>query len=96
MGNCILTRRGGGAWVGIPNFTYTGTYETVDDGDGNWRIKFLTSGIFTLLKPKQLLIDVFCVGGGGGGGGGSGGGGGGGRCLRRRRRIYYSTTYCAY
>lgn len=65
MGNCILTRRGGGAWVGIPNFTYTGTYETVDDGDGNWRIKFLTSGIFTLLKPKQLLIDVFCVGGGG-------------------------------
>ena len=66
MGNCILTRRGGGAWVGIPNFTYTGTYETVDDGDGNWRIKFLTSGIFTLLKPKQLLIDVFCVGGGGG------------------------------
>ena len=85
MGNCILTRRGGGAWVGIPNFTYTGTYETVDDGDGNWRIKFLTSGIFTLLKPKQLLIDVFCVGGGGGG-----------RCLRRRRRIYYSTTYCAY
>lgn len=83
MGNCILTRRGGGAWVGIPNFTYTGTYETVDDGDGNWRIKFLTSGIFTLLKPKQLLIDVFCVGGGGGWGHGW-----------RRWRLHYHTTCC--
>ena len=84
MGNCILTRRGGGAWVGIPNFTYTGTYETVDDGDGNWRIKFLTSGVFTLLKPKQLLIDVFCVGGGGG------------QHEWRRWRLHYYTTCCHY
>ena len=45
-----------------PKFTYTGTYEYIDDGVGNWRIKFLTSGIFTPLKA--LTIDAFLVGGG--------------------------------
>lgn len=91
MGNCILTRRGGGAWVGIPNFTYTGTYETVDDGDGNWRIKFLTSGVFTLLRPSKLLIDIFCVGGGGAGQGN--GGGGGYTALSKSIEIVSRTPY---
>lgn len=50
-----------------PKFTYTGTYEYIDDGDGNWRIKFLSSGTFTPLK--DMTIDVFLVGGGGGGAG---------------------------
>ena len=49
-----------------PKFTYTGTYEYIDDGGGNWRIKFLTSGIFTPMK--DMIIDAFLVGGGGGGG----------------------------
>ena len=49
-----------------PKFTYTGTYEYIDDGGGNWRIKFLTSGVFTPLK--EMGIDAFLVGGGGGGG----------------------------
>ena len=49
-----------------PKFTYTGTYEYIDDGDGNWRIKFLTSGVFTPLK--DMTIDAFLVGGGAGGG----------------------------
>ena len=45
-----------------PKFTYTGTYEYIDDGGGNWRIKFLSSGVF---KPlKTMTIDVFLVGGG--------------------------------
>lgn len=42
-----------------------GTYQVLDDGDGNWRIKFLSSGTFTPLK--NMVIDVFLVGGGGGG-----------------------------
>ena len=63
-----------------PKFTYTGTYEYIDDGDGNWRIKFLTSGVFTPLR--DIVIDAFLVGGGGGapirisGGWSSGAGGG--------------------
>lgn len=47
---------------GLPAFEYTGTYEYIEDGGGNWRIKFLTSGVF---KPlKKLTIDAFYVGGG--------------------------------
>ena len=68
--------------MGLPEFTYTGTYTLIDDGNKNWRIKFLTSGILTFLKATT--VDIFVVGGGGGGGNaeerndGSGGGGGGG------------------
>ena len=61
------------------DFTYTGSYSVIDDGNGNWRIKFLTSGTFK--SSKDLLVDTFLVGGGGGGGKvtdyyGAGGGGG--------------------
>ena len=61
------------------DFTYTGTYTWVDDGSGNWRLKFLTSGTFT--PNKNVIVDAFLVGGGGGGwrpAGANGGGGGGG------------------
>lgn len=54
---------GGGG--GMPKFTYTGQYSFIDDGGGNWRIKFLTSGVLTWLK--DTMIDVFLVGAGGGG-----------------------------
>ena len=60
----------------IPTFTYTGNYEVVDDDDnvisdvdsyeGNWKIRFLTSGTFE--STSDVLVDVFLVGGGGGGG----------------------------
>ena len=62
----------------LPEFTYTGTYMVIDDGGGNWRIKFLTSGIFTPLKG--MTIDAFLVGGGAAGSkyAARGGGGGGG------------------
>lgn len=76
----------------IPDFTYTGDCEIVNDSDepitasqGNWKIRFLTSGTltFSALNGAEDGIDVFLVGGGGGGGTyksgigyGSGGGGG--------------------
>ena len=73
----------------IPEFTYTGDYEIVNDSDepitvseGNWKIRFLTSGTltFTNLNGAADGIDLFLVGGGGGACGtdsGAGGGGGG-------------------
>ena len=63
-----------------PEFTYTGDYEIVDDSDNpisdfanwknNWKIRFLTSGTFTVTKLYGWngQLDVFLVGGGGGGG----------------------------
>lgn len=60
----------------IPEFSYTGNYEIVDDNDniiaatqGNWKIRFLTSGTlkFSRLASAEGGIDVFLVGGGGGG-----------------------------
>lgn len=60
------------------DFSYTGTYTWVDDGSGNWRLKFLSSGTFT--PSKAITVDLFLVGGGASGGssseyaGGSGSG----------------------
>lgn len=57
-------------------------YLVVDDGNENWRIKFLTSGTFTPLVNME--IDTFLVGGGGSGlasNCGSSAGGGGGNTL---------------
>jgi hypothetical protein len=68
----------------IPDFTYTGDFEIVSDDDqpitvsqGNWKIRFLTSGTltFTSLNGAENGIDVFLVGGGSGGGRAAGGGG---------------------
>ena len=55
---------GGGVPVLNQDFTYTGECEIIDDSDqdNNWRIKFLTSGIFKILS--DTIIDVFLVGGG--------------------------------
>lgn len=65
------------AYVGLPTFAYTGSYTTADDGNNNWRIKFLTSGTLTFSKLQGAGsgIDIFCVGGGGGGGASGGCGG---------------------
>ena len=56
------------------SFTYTGNCEVVDDGNDNWRVKFLTSGTF--IPNIDTLIDAFLVGGGGGSSSRAGGGGG--------------------
>ena len=85
-----------------PEFTYTGSYQVVQDNDsvisdfanwkGNWKIRFLTSGTltFTNLHGWNGLIDVFLVGGGGGGGTGSDPGGGGGGYTKTQRNISVS------
>lgn len=58
-------------------FSYSGSYNVIDDTGGNWRIKFLTSG--NLIRYSGTFsIDVFIVGGGGGGGSGTAAGSGGG------------------
>lgn len=81
-----------------PKFTYTGTYEYIDDGSGNWRIKFLTSGVFTPLK--NMAIDAFLVGAGAGGGAkpsamtaASSGGGGGFTKTVKAVNLTKNTTY---
>lgn len=58
----------------LPKFTYTGTYELIEDGEKDWRIKFLTGGVLT--PKRKMKIDVFLVGGGAAGGVSYGGGGG--------------------
>lgn len=44
--------------------SFSGTYIEFDDGDGNRRVKFLTSG--TLVVAKTVTVDICCVGAGGG------------------------------
>lgn len=82
---------------GLQKFTYTGNYKYIDDGGGNWRIKFLSSGVFTPLK--DMAIDAFLVGGGGGGGQVdstyklSSGGGGGYTTTQRNIALASKTAY---
>lgn len=60
---------------------YDGKCKVIDDKNGNWRIKFLSTGSHTLKVNCDMEIDAFLVGGGGGGGvyyGSPCGGGGGG------------------
>ena len=68
----------------IPTFTYTGTYDFIDEGEDNWRLKFLTSGTFTITStyPNPYYVDAFLVGGGGGGSYDDYAGGGGGGYTR--------------
>ena len=62
----VILRTGGAGGKKPPEISYTGTYALLDDGDGNWRIRFLTSGTLKFTK-HTITIDVFCVGGGGAG-----------------------------
>ena len=88
----------------IPEFTYTGDFEIVNDSDepittsqDNWKIRFLTSGTltFTKLNGAENGIDVFCVGGGGAGGnwcsGGSDGSGGCGGYTKTSKNVSVTT-----
>ena len=79
---CVVTNKAGEVTSRVatltvkdPNMTYTysGTSEKIDDGSGNWRIKFKSSGTlkFTNLGKWDGKLDVFCVGGGCAGGSGS-------------------------
>lgn len=59
----------GAAGAGIPKYTYTGVSTVVDEGNKNFKIRFLTSGIlnFSSLGGLKSGIDIFVVGGGAGG-----------------------------
>lgn len=88
-----------------PEFTYTGDYEIVSDMDveipdfatwkWNWKIRFLTSGAFTVTNMhgwKDNRIDVFLVGGAGSGasrpsGTGNNGAGGGGGYTKTQKAV---------
>lgn len=59
----------------LPIYTFTGQHQLIDDGNGHWRIKFLSSGVLEWLSGESE-IDVFLVGGGGSGAFGAGGGSG--------------------
>lgn len=64
----------------LPVYTYTGQHQLIDDGNFNWRIKFLTTGTLTFSSLGNITgkgLTAFLVGGGGGGGCAGGGGGGG-------------------
>ena len=87
---------GGGA-ISAPiigkDFNWTGgdgTYQVLDDGGGNWRIKFLSSGTFTPLK--DMVIDAFLVGGGGASAGNYCGYGGAGYTTTVRSVVLTANT----
>ena len=71
MGDGIMLHR---VMSAAPRFTFVPTnpnaapgFTYVNDGHGNWRIKFLTSGTLTFQSTLSHGIDVFLVGGGAGG-----------------------------
>lgn len=70
-----VTSRTATLTVKNPNmaYTYSGSHEKIDDGSGNWRIKFKSSGTlkFTNLGKWDGKLDVFLVGGGCAGGSGN-------------------------
>ena len=55
MSEALIVRRGGAVSL-RPKFTYNGTYNLLDDGDGNWRIKFLSSGTF--IPSANMTVDA--------------------------------------
>lgn len=59
------SRRAGVYNGGKLKFAYTGSYSFLDDGDGDYRLKFLSSGILSV--SQKAVIDVFVVGGASGG-----------------------------
>ena len=75
------------------DFNWTGgdgTYQVLDDGGGNWRIKFLSSGTFTPLK--NMVIDAFLLGAGGGSGSDYCGAGGAGYTTTVRSVVLAANT----
>lgn len=85
----------------VMTYTYTGEYEEIDDGNGNWRLKLKSSGLLTITefgKNWDGCLDIFVVGGGGAGATGTGaqatypndagGGGGGGGYTLTEHAVY--------
>lgn len=91
--DAIEAIKGGGYAQGAPDFTYSGDYTLLDDGEENWRIKFLTSGTLAIVDDGSdvpVIVDIFAVGGGASGASGdeeTGGGGGGSGYTTTRKEI---------
>ena len=49
----------------LPSYSFDNSHTMLDDGNGNWRIKFYSSGYFT--PKRDMKVDVYIVGAGGGG-----------------------------
>lgn len=89
------------SYKGVPEFTYSGgdeSYDVIDDGDGDWRIKFYSSGVLTISKLVGARggVDVFAVGGGGSGANTdsyAGGGGAGYTTTAKNVAISANTEY---
>lgn len=74
------------AYRNLPEFTYSGDYELVDDNDKiltnvlatNWKLRLLSTGVLTVTEPHgwDMAADLFLVGGGSGSTGYAGGAGG--------------------
>lgn len=85
----------------LPTYTYSGSHTLLNDGNGNWRIRLLTTGSinFQNLGNGANGIQVFLVGGGGGAGGSTtfsndaGGGGGGGYTKTYSTTVTTGTSY---
>ena len=69
---------GGYPTTGVPEFTYTGSYKTVNESGENWHVEFYTSGVLNFQKTRNATdgIEVFLVGGGNSGANGNDSGGG--------------------
>ena len=73
------------------SMVYTGNCKFLDDGNGNWRIKFLTSG--TLVLTRSVTIDAFLVGGGASGCSWGGAGGGSGYTFTQKNKTLSVSSY---
>lgn len=98
MPNLIRFGTGGrGASISAPiigeDFNWSGgdgTHQVLDDGGGDWRIKFLSSG--TLIPLKNMVVDAFLVGAGGGSGNSFCGSGGAGYTTTVRSIVLVANT----
>lgn len=69
MGECLIINRPRTSGSYLPEYTYTGQHQLIDDKNGNWRIKILSTGQLRINKMVGNSIDIFLVGGGCAGGG---------------------------
>ena len=50
-----ITFGGGGGKSVIPEFTYTGDWEAIQEDDINWKIRLLSSGVLTFKKANSFF-----------------------------------------
>ncbi len=101
VGATTLTKTMYAIWnfTGTGLFTYTGTYELINEGSGNWRAELKTGGTFT--PGGSMNVDISVTGGGGAGASpsswetskGTGAGGCGGASAYVKNKTLSATGY---